>query len=113
MSILSNMIISGIVNPYLILGWQDSAYIVNLKKEFERLHVCYKEQCVSEVGVLILSEEDSLVPKYFLKLKDGTIKEITYQTDPIALSDLIHDSEKIEEIKKEGWLVVVKYNNEC
>lgn len=111
MSNLSNMIISGIVNPNKILGWQDSAYIVGLKMEFERLHARYKELCVSEIGALILSEEESLVPKYFLKLKDRTIKEVMCQTKPISLSNLIHDIEKVEEIKKEGCLVVAKYDN--
>lgn len=113
MSILSTLLINGIIaNPFLLTDWQKTPYIVGLKKEFEKIHNHYQEKCLSEIGALFLRGEDTLIPRYVLRLKDGSIKEISCQTESIALSDLIHDKEKIEEIKKEGYLVVVKYDNE-
>ena len=107
-------ILTGIFLPPLQLfsKWQDSAYFEELKKEFEKLHNLNKNSCLSEVGTLVLSGEDTLIPRYVMRQKDNSIKEIACHTEPIALSDLIHDKEKIEEIKKEGYLVVVKYDNE-
>lgn len=107
-------ILAGIFLPpqQLFSKWQDSAYFEELKKEFEKLHNLNKNSCLSEVGALVLRGEDTLIPRYMLRLKDGSIKEISCQTEPIAMSDLIHDKEKLEEIIKEGCLVVVKYDNE-
>lgn len=106
-------IVSGIIaHPDLFLDWEKSEYIVELKKKFDELHDRYHENCSLAIGALFLSGEDTLIPRYVLRLKDGSIKEISCQTEPIAMSDLIHDKEKLEEIKKEGYLVVVKYDNE-
>lgn len=104
-------LLSGIIATN-VFDWENSEYILDLKKEFEQLHSQFKNRCESEVGCLILDEDDTLRPSYFLRLKDGNVEQVQWESKSVPLTELIFDEGKVEEVRKDKRLIVIKYNND-
>ena len=111
MSMLPFLLTSGIITTN-VFDWENSEYILDLKKEFEQLHAQFKDRCESEVGCLILAEDDTLRPSYFLRLKDGSVEKAQWESKSVPLTELIFDEAKVEEVRKDKRLIVIKYNND-
>ncbi len=112
---LESFIISGIMMPPLKPDWKHSSYLLGLKKEFEEIHKNhFVDKGVSAIGVLRVREfatKTVLVPEYIMHSVDGTVQSIRCHTEPVSISELITDEELIKEIKADGYLIVMKFQN--
>lgn len=107
----TKMMYSGII-PIMwsaLLDWRQTPYIVELKQIFESMHEKYQNSCISAVGVLCLTEKETLYPKYIMETAKNTYKEIVIEKHTISMSDLRLYGELAKEIKKDGFLIVTKF----